>query len=70
MEYYGNTVLEWVIAFGVIISSFFVAKLVYWICKNVISKLTKKTKTSLDDLLLDNIDTDDCCAGDSSSSFS
>ena len=56
MEYYGNTVLEWMIAFGVIISSFFVAKLMYWICKNVISKLTKKTKTSLDDLLLDNIE--------------
>ena len=26
-NYYGNTVLEWMIAFGVIISSFFVAKL-------------------------------------------
>ena len=56
MKFYGNSVFEWFIALMIIVSSFFLAKLVYWICKNILRKFTKKTKTDLDDLLLDNIE--------------
>ena len=56
MEYYGNTVFEWLIAALIIVSSFFLAKLVYWVCKNIIRRFTKKTKTDIDDLLIDNIE--------------
>ena len=56
MDFYGNTIIEWLIAFSIITSSFFLAKLVYWICKNIIKRFTKKTKTEIDDLLIDNIE--------------
>ena len=56
MEYYGNTVFEWLIAALIIVSSFFLAKLVYWVCKNIVRRFTKKTKTDIDDLLIDNIE--------------
>ena len=56
MDFYGNTIIEWLTAFIIIISSFFLAKLVYWVCKNIIKKFTKKTKTEIDDLLIDNIE--------------
>ena len=56
MEFYGNTIFEWLIAGIIITSGFFLAKLVYWICKNILRKLTKNTKTDIDDLLIDNIE--------------
>jgi len=56
MDFYGNTIIEWLTAFIIIISSFFLAKLVYWLCKNIIKKFTKKTKNEIDDLLIDNIE--------------
>ena len=56
MEFYGNTIFEWLIAGVIITSGFFLAKLVYWIFKNIIRKLTKKTKSDIDDLLIDNIE--------------
>ncbi|MDH5492233.1 MAG: mechanosensitive ion channel family protein, partial [Myxococcales bacterium] len=51
--YYGNTVQQWAIALGIIVGSVVAAKLVYWIFKNVIGKLTSKTKTNLDDIIVD-----------------
>lgn len=54
--FYGNTILDWTISFSVILIAIIVGKLVYWICKNVLSKLTAKTTTSLDDILLDLIE--------------
>ena len=56
MDFYGNTIIEWLTAFVIITSSFFLAKLVYWVCKNIIKKFTKTTKTKIDDLLIDNIE--------------
>lgn len=53
MEYYLNTIPEWLLACLLILTSFFIAKVFYWTCKKVILKLTKKTKTTLDDILLD-----------------
>jgi len=56
MKFYGNSVFEWFIACIIIVSSFLLAKLIYWVCRNILRKFTKKTKTDLDDLLLDNIE--------------
>ncbi len=55
-EFYGNTVLEWAIAFGIIIAAFLGGKILYWISGTVIKKLTQKTETRLDDILVDMIE--------------
>jgi len=54
--YYGNEVIAWLVAFLIILASVVVGKIVYWISGNVIKKLTKKTKTRLDDILVDMIE--------------
>jgi len=54
--YYGNTVLDWAIAFGIIIAAFLVGKIVYWLSSTVFRQLTKRTKTNLDDIILDMVE--------------
>ena len=51
--FYGNTVAEWSISLLIIVGSLVIAKLLLWITKNVLKKLTKKSKTKLDDLIID-----------------
>jgi MscS family membrane protein len=55
-EYYGNTILEYVIVFGIILGSIIGAKILYWLSSNVIKKLTAKTKTNLDDIIVDKVE--------------
>ena len=54
--YYGNTLQEWGIAFGIIIGAVLVAKIVYWVFGSVIRKMTSKTENKLDDLIIDMIE--------------
>lgn len=54
--YYGSTVTEWLVALLIIMGSALGGRLVYWIFKNLIGKLTAKTKTKLDDILVDMIE--------------
>ena len=54
--YYHNTVLEWAIALGIILGGVIVAKILYWFTSSVIKKITAKTKTQLDDLLIDKVE--------------
>lgn len=54
--YYGNTIWEWSIALGIIVASLVVGKIVYWIFKNVMRKLTARTKTKVDDILVDTVE--------------
>ena len=55
-EFYGNSILNWVTAVGILILSFVVVKMLYWIFSNVIRRLTSKTKTNLDDVLIDKLE--------------
>ena len=55
-KYYHNTVLEWLIALGIILGGVIVAKILYWFTSTVIKKITAKTKTKLDDLLIDKLE--------------
>jgi len=55
-KYYGNTIVEYLICLGIILGGFIAAKLLYWLSKNVIKKLTKKTKTNLDDIIVDKVE--------------
>jgi MscS family membrane protein len=54
--YYGNTVLDWALALGIVIVAMVVGKTLYWFCKTVLRKLTRKTETKLDDIILDMIE--------------
>lgn len=54
--YYGNTILEYAICFGIILGSVVAAKLLYWLSKNVVKKITARTKTNLDDIIVDKVE--------------
>ncbi len=52
-EFYYNTVGDWAIALAIIIGTLVAGKVLYWIFGSVIKKLTKKSKTKLDDIMVD-----------------
>ena len=54
--YYGNTVLEWLTAAVIIVASIALGKVLYWLFSNVVRKLTAKSDTKLDDILIDMIE--------------
>jgi MscS family membrane protein len=54
--FYGNTILAWLAALAIILAALLVGKTVYWIFQNVARRLTAKTQTRLDDLILDMIE--------------
>lgn len=54
--YWGNTVLDYAICFGIILGSIVAAKILYFISKNVIKAFTRRTKTNLDDILVDKME--------------
>jgi MscS family membrane protein len=54
--YYGNTVLVWLTAMVIIFASFMVGKLVYWVMGTTVKKVTAKTKSNLDDIIVDMIE--------------
>jgi MscS family membrane protein len=54
--FYGNTVLDWTIALGIMVGAVIAGKAVYWIFANGVRQLTRRTKTKLDDLVLDMVE--------------
>ncbi len=54
--FYGNTILEWAIAMSIVLGSVIAGKIFYWFCSNVIKKLTAKTRSNLDDLIVDMVE--------------
>ncbi|HHC24578.1 MAG TPA: mechanosensitive ion channel family protein [Desulfobacterales bacterium] len=51
--YYGNTVWQWAVTLVLIALSILAGKILYWISGNILKKLTEKTETKLDDILVD-----------------
>tara|TARA_Y100000385_G_C13018041_1_gene604788 strand:+ start:292 stop:1344 length:1053 start_codon:yes stop_codon:yes gene_type:complete len=51
-EIFGNSIENWLIAAGVLVGSFMVVKILYWIFSNIFQKVALKTKNNLDDTLL------------------
>ena len=51
--YYGNTIQEWLISFGIILAVVLLGKVVYWVFSKVIKTFTAKSKTKLDDIIVD-----------------
>jgi MscS family membrane protein len=54
--YYGNTVAQWAIALMIIVGALVVGKALYWVFKGVVRGLTSRTKTKLDDIIVDMIE--------------
>ncbi len=52
-QFYNNTIADWAISFLIIIGVVVVTKLLVWFIKNILKKLSAKTETKLDDLLVD-----------------
>lgn len=55
-QYFGNTILDYAIALGIILGAIIAGKLLYWVSKNILKKLTAKTKTNLDDIIVDKVE--------------
>lgn len=52
-EFYGNTILDWSIALAIIVGSILLAKLAFLLLGKFIKQFTKKTKSRLDDIIID-----------------
>lgn len=55
-EFYYNTIGDWSITFLIILASVVIGKIVYWFFGRVVKKLTSKTKTKIDDIIVDMIE--------------
>ncbi len=55
-QFYWNTVGEWAIALAIIIASVLLGRVVFWLLSNVVKKLTSKTKTRIDDIIIDMVE--------------
>ncbi len=55
-EYYGNTVLTWAIVLGLILVSLVLGRFIYWTVGKYIKRLTAKTETDVDDVLIDKLE--------------
>lgn len=54
--YYGNTLEHWAIALFIVVGAFIAGKIIYLIFGKFVKVLTSKTKTKLDDILIDMIE--------------
>jgi MscS family membrane protein len=52
-EFYYNTISEWAFAIGILVASFIIAKLIYWIFGNLIKRIATRTKSRIDDIIVD-----------------
>lgn len=54
--YYGNTVEQWGISLGILLIFILLAKISYWVIGKTVKQFTSKTKTKLDDLIVDKME--------------
>jgi len=52
-EFYSNTLGIWILSIVIIIGSIVLSKVLMWLTKNIVRKITKKTKSKIDDILID-----------------
>lgn len=52
-DFWSNSILDWAIALGAILLCYIGAKLLLWVTNKFVKKYTEKTKTKLDDILID-----------------
>lgn len=55
-QFLGNSIEVWAVALAIIVGTLIATKIVYWVLSNILRKLTAKTKTNLDDVLIDKLE--------------
>ena len=55
-EFYHNTITDWGISLLIILGAVIAGKILYWVFGNIIKKITSKTKTKIDDIIVDMIE--------------
>lgn len=55
-KFLGNSIEVWAVALAIIVGTLVATKIVYWVLSNILRKLTAKTKTNLDDVLIDKLE--------------
>lgn len=55
-EFYNNTIADWLIALAIIAGAYILSKIIYWFLKNILRRVSSKTKSKLDDLIVDMIE--------------
>lgn len=55
-QFLGNSIEVWAVALAIIVGTLVATKIVYWVLSNILRKLTAKTKTNLDDVLIDKLE--------------
>lgn len=55
-SFYWNTVGEWLMALGIMVGSILIGRTIYWLFANVVSRITAKTETKLDDIIIDMVE--------------
>jgi MscS family membrane protein len=51
--FYGNTIMQWATAFAIITGALILGKCIYWLIGKTVKRFASKTKTRLDDILVD-----------------
>ncbi|MCX6183167.1 MAG: mechanosensitive ion channel family protein [Bacteroidetes bacterium] len=54
--YFGNSIAKWIVAVAGILLSILIAKVMFWLLSTIVKKFTAKTKTNLDDLLIEKLE--------------
>lgn len=54
--YYGNTMGDWLLALAILIVSILLSKVVYFLISKFIKQFTKRTKSKLDDIVIDKLE--------------
>ncbi|TAH17286.1 MAG: hypothetical protein EAZ08_14020 [Cytophagales bacterium] len=55
-EFYDNTIATWLLAGFIVVGSVVLGKAIYWLCSKVIKRITARTQSKLDDIILDMIE--------------
>lgn len=55
-EFYHNTIDNWGISFLIIVGAVILGKILFWVFGNIIKKITAKTKSKIDDIIVDMVE--------------
>lgn len=55
-KYYGNTVTQWLVTLAIVVAAVLVGKTLYWFFSKIVRRLTAKTETKFDDIVIDMIE--------------
>ncbi len=54
--FYQNTISDWGMSIGIVVLSLILGKAIFWFIKRILQNFTAKTRTKVDDILLDMLD--------------